>query len=153
MTASTHPLKILLELRPALAGHAGIPQETRMLFGVLSTLDAVRVEGLIQHSGRLLARGLPANADPGSPTLPADEQLNRLGRVVISLEEDLSRMDDVRVRVHTVGTGVWTAFGGSVELSRFEARQFRDFLWRRFFARSLPASDFEAVTRCGFRIA
>lgn len=32
-------IKILLELRPALNGHAGIPQETRLLFRGLSLLE------------------------------------------------------------------------------------------------------------------
>jgi glycosyltransferase involved in cell wall biosynthesis len=38
-------------------------------------------------------------------------------------------------------------------LTRFEAHHFRDFLWRRFFARTLPPEDFEVVTRVAFRIA
>jgi len=153
MSGSTNPLRVLLELRPALGGHAGIPQETRMLFGVLSALDEVCVEGLIQSSGRLLSPGLPPKARRWLRPMSAAQQLNRLGRVVISLEEDISWLDYLRVRVYTVGMALWTAFGGTVGLSRFDARHFRDFLWRRFFARSLPASDFEAVTQCGYRIA
>jgi hypothetical protein len=31
-------MKILLELRPALAGHAGIPQESRLLFHALTKM-------------------------------------------------------------------------------------------------------------------
>jgi glycosyltransferase involved in cell wall biosynthesis len=43
--------------------------------------------------------------------------------------------------------------GGSQTLSRFDALHFRDFLWRRFFARTLPPEDFDLVTGAAFRIA
>ncbi|MFZ4759376.1 MAG: hypothetical protein ACOYLX_14545, partial [Burkholderiaceae bacterium] len=52
-------MKILVEMRPAFDGHAGIPQETRLLFRGLSRLDDTRVEGLIQSSNRIVAKGLP----------------------------------------------------------------------------------------------
>src|SRR5580700_7370380 len=55
-------IRILLELRPALGGHAGIPQATRLLFRSLSTLDDVHVEGLLQSAERVLPRGLPARS-------------------------------------------------------------------------------------------
>src|SRR3979490_3055107 len=87
MTTPKANLKILLEMRPALEGHAGIPQETRLLFRGLSMLEHVRVEGLLQSGDQLLARGLPANGKGWFGPLSTDRQLNRLGRVVISLEE------------------------------------------------------------------
>src|SRR6202050_2351648 len=43
--------------------------------------------------------------------------------------------------------------GGSQPLWRFEAQHFQDFLWRRFFARTLPPEDFELVTQAAFRVA
>ena len=88
MTTPKTPLRILLEMRPALEGHAGIPQETRLLFRGLSMLENVRVEGLLQSSDSLLARGLPPSGKSwwGRP-LPMDLQLNRMGRVVISLHQ------------------------------------------------------------------
>ena len=74
-------------MRPALEGHAGIPQETRLLFRGLAALDGVEVEGLLQSNEWVLARGLPARAHAGQSTLARHHQLNRLGRVVISLEQ------------------------------------------------------------------
>jgi hypothetical protein len=59
MTTTEAPLKILLEMRPALEGHSGIPQETRLLFRGLSLLENVQVEGLLQSGDQMLARGLP----------------------------------------------------------------------------------------------
>src|ERR1700733_8345822 len=87
MTPSKTPLRILVEMRPALEGHAGIPQETRLLFRGLSMLDDVHVEGLLQSSERLLARGLPPSGKGWGGPIPMDRQLNRLGRVVITLEQ------------------------------------------------------------------
>jgi len=43
--------------------------------------------------------------------------------------------------------------GGKETLTRFESRLFEDYLWRRFFARTLPAQDYDIVTRNNFRVA
>ncbi len=48
---------MLLELRPALEGYAGIPQETRLLFRELSATDGIELEGLLVSSFRRLSRG------------------------------------------------------------------------------------------------
>ena len=82
-------MKLLLELRPALDGHAGIPQETRLLFRGLRMLEEMDVEGLIIHSGRVLARGLPADPEYSSRRLSADREIYKLSRVIISLEQSL----------------------------------------------------------------
>jgi len=139
-------------MRPALDGHAGIPQETRLLFRGLSLLDNVHVEGLLQTSGRVLAPGLPpAKAGRRAP-LPTDQQLNRLGQVVITIEQ--SRWDDsIRAAVNAIGMVIWHLLGGKERLTLFDSLQFRDFLWHRFFARTLQPADFDVVTSAAFRIA
>jgi glycosyltransferase involved in cell wall biosynthesis len=155
MTVPKAPLRILVEMRPALEGHAGIPQETRLLFRGLSVLDDVRVEGLLQSGDSLLARGLPPSGRSrwGRP-LAMDRQLDRLGRVVISLERTtftwLAYSETV---LHTIGMALWHAIGGRQTLWRFDAQHFRDYIWRRFFARTLPSADFDVVARASFRIA
>src|SRR5271170_7049583 len=106
------PLRILLEMRPALEGHAGIPQETRLLFRGLSMLDNVQVEGLLQSGDQLLARGLPPSGKGWFGPLSRHWQLNRLGRVVISLEDrkplkKRSFGSFVKVTAHTVAMGLW----------------------------------------------
>ena len=68
-------MKILLEMRPALDGHAGIPQEARLLFRGLSLIDNVTVEGLIQSSGRILAEGLPSKPGMWSGQLSEDKKI------------------------------------------------------------------------------
>jgi hypothetical protein len=47
-------IRILLDLKPALDGYAGIPQESRLLFRSLMMMEGYDVEGLIQHGGRKL---------------------------------------------------------------------------------------------------
>jgi glycosyltransferase involved in cell wall biosynthesis len=149
---SKAPLRILQELRPALGGHAGIPQATRLLFRGLSLLDDVHVEGLLQSGERALAPGLRPRGTGWFGGLSTDQQLNRLGRVVIAIEQ--GTWDSyVHATAQTIMMAVKHLLGGSQTLSRFEAKHFRDFVWRRFFARTLPPEDFELVTRAAFRIA
>jgi glycosyltransferase involved in cell wall biosynthesis len=141
-----------LELRPALGGHAGIPQATRLLFRSLAPLDGVRIEGLLQSGGRLLTPGLPARASGWFGTLSKDRELNRLGRVVIALEQDTWSSRPLAA-AHTLVMAFKHLLGGSQQLSHFEAAHFKDYVWRRLFARTLPPDDFEIVTQTGFRVA
>jgi glycosyltransferase involved in cell wall biosynthesis len=143
-------LKILLEMRAAMNGNAGIPQETRLLFRGLSMLAGISVEGLLQHPTRVLPLGLPANRE-AQARQPRDGQVNRLGRVVITLEQ---KYWDSKLRAfgYAFAMSLWHLLGGKQSLSRFEALHFKDFLWRRFFAQTLPPTDFDTVTSSGYRI-
>lgn len=150
-------MKILLELRPALDGHAGIPQETRLLFHGLSKIDGVAVEGLLQSSNRLLARGLPAGTTAASWS--EDRKIDRLSRVVVSLQQS---GDESRVRraiaalrgtLAAVVMVVQSLLGSRQALTRFEPTHFRDFVWRALFAKTLPFEDFDGVTKAGYRVA
>jgi glycosyltransferase involved in cell wall biosynthesis len=152
MPMSKSPLRILLELRPAFAGHAGIPQATRLLFRSLASLDEVRVEGLLQSGERVLTRGLPLPGRGWLRSLSKDQQLNRLGRVVIAIEQGIWH-SHTHATAHTIVMALKHMLGGTQQLTRFDAQYFQDYIWRRLFARTLPATDFELVTRHGFRIA
>jgi glycosyltransferase involved in cell wall biosynthesis len=149
---SMSPLKILLEMRPALSGHAGIPQENRLLFRGLSSLHDIHVTGLLQTSGTVLAKGLPAEQAQGPQSLTADQQLNRLGRVVISVEEP-AWPTYWHAAIHTVGMGFWHVLGGAQRLTHFDVRHFRDFIWRRLFGRTLAPEDLHLLTHVSFRVA
>jgi glycosyltransferase involved in cell wall biosynthesis len=146
------PLRILLELRPALGGHAGIPQATRLLFRALSLLDDVHVEGLLQNSERVLTRGLPSKDSRWTRPLSTHRRLDRLGRIVIAMEQ---RPWDCHLHAttQTIGMAIKHLLGGRQTLSRFDAKHFRDYIWRRFFARTLPPEDFGLVTQSTFRVA
>ena len=141
-------VKVLLEMRPALDKHAGIPQQTRLLFRGLSLIDDVRVEGLIQSSTHALGKGLPPEGRTWRSPLPQHRQVDRLARVIIMLEQKFFR-SYLSATLVTLRRLV----GGAEELTRFDPRQFRDFVWRRLFARSLPSSDFDIVTGGAFRVA
>lgn len=142
------PVRVLLEMRPAFEGHAGIPQETRLLFRGLNLIEELRVEGLLQSSGHVLARGLPAKPSTGSREMRRDRQLNRMSRVVVSLKKDLRNP-----HIAALGMALWHLLGGKQSLTRFDASHFRDFIWQSLFARTLHAEDFATVTNAGYRIA
>ena len=152
-------MKILLELRPALDGHAGIPQETRLLFRGLRLIDGLDVEGMIIHSGRVLAPGLPA--DPAYLTRPqsADREIYRLSRTIISLQESLHPKllnktgIDIDQLIGSLGMVFTHMLGASQKLTKFDPAHFRDFIWRNFFAKTLPDSDFELVTSAKYRVS
>lgn len=147
------PLRILVELRPALEGHAGIPQETRLLFRSLCTLDGVRAEGLMQSSSQVLPAGAPPDDSPASGSLTPDERIERMGRIVISMDKSRSRRGDIAAAMQTIWMALRSNFGRSERLTRFDSTHFRDYLWQRLFAKTLPAEDFDVVTGARFRIA
>jgi glycosyltransferase involved in cell wall biosynthesis len=144
-------LRVLMEMRPAFDGHAGIPQETRLLFRALGILDGLEVEGLLQSSNRVLAPGLPAR-EHAAQTDTKHRDLDRLGRVVISLEEKFWYSNLQAVATAAV-MSLKHVVGGREKLGRFDARPFADYIWRRLFAATLPATDFDVATQAQYRIA
>ena len=146
MASQGRRAKILLELRPALDRHAGIPQQTRLLFRGLSLVEGITVEGLIQSSMNALGKGLPVNA-VSEKMLPTHQRIDRLARIVIMLEQRF-----LRSRISFIPALLRRIVGASESLSLFDATRFRDFIWRRLFARSLPPTDFDTVTSAGFRV-
>ena len=141
-------VKILLELRPAFDGHAGIPQETRLLFRGLAQIGELQVDGMLQSSGLLLAKGLPA-AD-GGRRWPEHKRINRLSRVVISAQPGRGprRLEFLIGSLKLLSTLV----GGRQSLTRFDASHHRDFIWRALFGKTLPVQDFDTVTRAAYRV-
>jgi glycosyltransferase involved in cell wall biosynthesis len=151
--------RVLLEMRPALEGYAGIPQETRLLFRGLRMLPRVEVEGLIQTYGRYLAKGLPEPHRLFGRELPPAKQINRLSRVVISLSQGANA-----TWIEKIAFGVQKFFasklltvlllllGARIRLTRFATRNFEDFIWRTLFSKTLPASDFQLIVGANFRI-
>ena len=152
-------MKILLELRPALDGHAGIPQETRLLFRGLRMIAGLDVEGMIIHSGRVLAKGLPADPAYRSRPQSADREIYKLSRTIISLQESLHPrlLKKTGIDIDKLGGSFDMVFthlaGGSQRLTKFDPLHFRDFIWRNFFAKTLPDSDFELVTKANYRVS
>lgn len=151
-------MKLLLELRPALDGHAGIPQETRLLFRGLAAMDGVEVIGLIQSSSLPIERGLPLRDGEIDRTATADERIDRLSKVVVSLQPrpGVNGLEGARRHFRRyfgpMGAAAKSLLGLKVGLTAFDATHFKDFVWRTLFAKTLPLADFESVTSRGFRI-
>ena len=81
MDNANNNLRVLMEMRPALDGFYGIPQETRLLYGVLSTLPDLELSGLLQMPKRGVRGGVY-----GSMSLSEAERVHRFARVVVSLK-------------------------------------------------------------------
>lgn len=107
-------------------------------------MDGIEAQGLIQSSGHVLAKGLPA----GGTAPLGDRDLYRLSRVVISARETMHNP-----YLATTLMGMRSLLGASEPLGRFKAEHFRDFLWQSLFARTLHADDFDTVASSGFRVA
>jgi glycosyltransferase involved in cell wall biosynthesis len=153
-------LKILVELRPALEGHAGIPQEARLLFRGLGKISGFEVQGLIQSSDRFLARGLPLPPGFDNQILPANEQVDRLSRVVVSIQPVIASRRPVTKIIDKILRGgrfaallIRSVLRWPDKLGWFDPAQFHDFIWRSLFAKTLPVEDFDQVTRANYRVA
>ena len=147
-------IRVLVELRPAFDGFAGIPQETRLLFRGLRMLESCDVAGLLQMSNRILAKG---THDTGllsdSLWLTEAQKINRYSRVVISAAERPyatfleGLLDAGARRINSAVLSLQTLLSlNSVKLWGFRSAYFEDFIWRTLFAKSLPAADFQLVT-------
>src|SRR6266853_5792550 len=146
--------RVLLELRPAFDGYAGIPQETRLLFRGLRMLESCEVAGMLQMSHRILAKG---TYDQGlffnTAWLSPAARINRHSRVVLSAAEHpfataLERLLDACARrfMSATLTAQTLLEINSVKLWSFRTKHFEDFIWRTLFSKTLPAADFELVT-------
>lgn len=150
---------VLMEMRPAMDGFAGIPQETRLLFRGLKMLEGIEVEGLLQSPNRELARGLKRSAGNFSKPLSEAKKINRYSRVIISLTSPPHY-----TRLGNFVSGIKKKFSylkliidaslswKSIPLTDFESRYFKDFVWRALFAKTLPATDFNLATSANHKI-
>ena len=154
----TERLKVLLDMRPSLDGHSGIPQEARLLFRGLSGLDSVDALGLIQSGNLPLDAGLPLQRGRIKPGLSPAEQFDRLSRVVVSLQQGplTHRLERRRrlllARLSPLLATLGSQLGRRVPLTGFVPTHFKDFVWRAMFARTLPVEDLDLVTSREFRV-
>ncbi len=148
-------MKVLLELRPALDGHAGIPQETRLLFRGLARLEGVSVAGLLQSSNRMVAGGLTERGRKW----PRHRQVDRQSKVVVALQRPAHPLlrevllAPLSTAMGTLGLLLSNLVGRRQPLTHFDPAHFEDFIWRALFARTLPHQDFASVTSAPYRVA
>lgn len=142
-------LSLLMELRPAIDGFAGIPQETRLLFALFRGLPQLETSGLILHGARQLPAGIPAAAiDADNP----DRDLVTLSRAVVALAHRprvpfIGRLKrTIRIYLSRKKLAFEARRDTPIELSHFLGEPFRDFVWEHFFARTLTSDLFDQVT-------
>lgn len=147
-------MKILVDLKPAFDGFAGIPQETRLLFTGLRRLPGLHTQGLIQHGGRRLRAALT----PRFATASESQRIFQLSKFIVSLNERPysntweSWAENVSRYVALSTLRLRTTLGLSVPHSEFDARLFGDFVWRTFFDKTLSAAEKEGITQDDFMV-
>jgi glycosyltransferase involved in cell wall biosynthesis len=140
--AESSGLRVLVDLKPALDGYAGIPQESRLLYRGLSSISGIHAEGLIQHGGRRLRPAL----DSGR-LLSEDKRIDRLSRFVVSLYQDphSNILEVMQAGLNKVFARQWmrakTHLGVKLSMTQFDSSLFEDFVWRTFFSKTLNARD------------
>jgi glycosyltransferase involved in cell wall biosynthesis len=139
--------RILVDLKPAFDGFAGIPQETRLLFGGLRRLDHWDVKGLLQHGSRRLWPALKAGGTPE----PISQQIYRMSRMITSVIEKpyTNKRELVADRLDKYFAlellKARAALGLSVRHTVFDSRYFPDFVWRTLFDKTLAVQDRASV--------
>lgn len=151
-------LNVLVDLRPALQGFAGIPQEVRLLFRGLCLDENLCIEGFLQMDSSTLAPGLSPDRGANGEQWATAKKFHALAQVVISASEDWWNNErtisnairdwlNKRIRLLKLTYG-----SVSVRLGRFESRFYEDFVWRYLFSKTLPSSDFSLITSKNHRV-
>lgn len=146
--------RILIDLKPALDGYAGIPQESRLLFSALSSISSLEVDGLIQHGGRRLQHGVFEKPEP----IPVNERVNILSRAIVSFYEQPHSPSSTKVfqrlkqRFEFANIAYKSIISECIKMSEIPPDCFRDFLWQALFEKSLGTDDFERLRKSRYRI-
>ncbi|WP_181337838.1 glycosyltransferase family 4 protein [Hyphomicrobium methylovorum] len=147
-------LNVLVDLKPALDGHAGIPQESRLLFRALQDLGGdFRVDGLIQHQHETLQIYPDADAP-----LSLSDRIIRTSRTIASFDSEpvLGRLRSYQrrlARLQQMYRLRWQARRErDVPLGAFDAELFQDFVWSRLFSKSLDVQSKDVVTAARYKI-
>jgi glycosyltransferase involved in cell wall biosynthesis len=152
-------LRVLIELRPAADGYAGIPQETRLLFSGFSCQSNIALEGLWQTSFQFLPKGVSKKNNEQENS----EKTNNFSKIVIALSTagvKKSLFSEIRKylerRFFTIKIVLKERFSKSrncIETTAFHSDGFEDFIWRGFFEKTLPSSDFNVVSKKNMQVA
>lgn len=147
------PVGVLMEMRPALDGYYGIPQETRLLFAALAGSPQVSLQGLLQMSKQMTRGGVALD----SQSAEADK-VHRYARTVVSLKGDaatdwkMSAAQWVAEKFHALDLYIRALGDRALPSKVFATRYFRDFVWQQLFARSVPPQLRENVLTCNYSI-
>lgn len=138
-------MKILVDLRPAFAAHAGIPQEARLLFQALTQLDGVRADGLLQSGNRLLPAAVESsNADRTVQCLELARVLAATGRP--------RQVERARAALAWIVAIAASALGRDIVLGHADTAGYESLLWRLLFDRTLPQDVRDSVLGAHYRV-
>ena len=146
--------RIIVDLKAALDGYSGIPQEARLLFSALRSLpeDHFETTGLIQSDGVVLD-----TPDPDLSTLAYDERVYQTAKFIASFdfsipENKWRRYQYVfQLRRHLNNLQRRARNNTLSPLGGFEETCSVDFLWRRLFEKTLNHHDMDRVCQGPFR--
>ena len=148
----TKPLKVLVDLKPALDGYSGIPQESRLLFAALLGMsNQFEVEGLIQHGSRLLQ----PNVKPHRNKQPFDYA--DLSAITSFNARPRARYPQlIRNHLERISAQVLVRTQALVGLRqtpyRLASQHHPDFIWHTLFSKSLASQDLNKVTQAPYKI-
>jgi hypothetical protein len=151
--------KILIEMRPAFEGYAGIPQETRLLFSTISKLDGYDLEGLLQggQAHINLSRGTKKKSWFGKKPHPS-RLYGTYSKVIISLKEKPYRsffeeiLNYFRNRAESLALRGSILTNSKIKTTDFKTESFEDFIWRTLFAKTLPSSEFATIVNKNYQV-
>ncbi len=147
------PVGVLMEMRPALDGFYGIPQETRLLFAALASNQQISLQGLLQMSKQMTRGGVAL----ASQSTEADK-VHHYARTVVSLKGNaatdwkMGAAQWVGEQLHAWGLHFRALSGRALPSKAFATRYFRDFVWQQLFARSVPPQQRDAVLASNYQV-
>ena len=150
-------VKVLAELRPALEGFAGIPQETRLIFSILNELPEVEAHGLINHYYIKFYPGLKTERQWSSKRV-VSKRINQLSRHIVShiQQPHMSFFEKIVSRIeryfYKTEVSAKAKFGIKERIYSFDSKGFEDFIWSTLFSKTLPASEFKDITAAKYAI-
>lgn len=152
--------KVLLELRPAMDGFAGIPQETRLLFSILKSLDNIEVEGMIQTSGGpFLLPALKENDRVFKMDYSQARAINKMSRTVLSVYEkpEITKFEKIQEYIRKKMTARIMFYlsllkMSKIKLTKLDGQKFHNFIWTKLFSKSLTSDKYDLVTKGNFAV-
>ncbi len=147
--------RILVDLKPALDGYSGIPQETRLLFDNFKRLgDEYSVDGLLQHGSGIVLSNDPKQYVRMAPheRVILDSQL--VSSLCTGLVKAIVPRLPARLQLALYKQILyWKSFANTpIKMGIFQSSLFSDFIWRYFFSKSIGIEEKERLTASRFRV-
>ncbi|MFJ1269613.1 glycosyltransferase family 4 protein [Legionella lytica] len=145
-------MKLLIDMRAAAEGFAGIPQEARLIANGLQKIDFLEVDGFLE---------LPyLSAERVKSAVPA-ESANYHSRIVAALSEKKNTAPSKyflwrRLKKIWANASMYLIVMrplAQIKLIAFNAQLFPDFIWRSLFAKTLPASERKLAVTMNYKIS